>query len=104
MSAATEQGAAAPAKPHPAFVRNWYDVNILCFAWGESDVPGVAIVKTREQVSKFIVGQWLGSEGEELDAVMAEFDNHDWADESVLEWTFEIGGVKLEQVYEAETE
>ena len=53
---------------------------------------------------KFILGQWVGGEGEELDAVMAEFDGHDWADESVLEWTFEIGGVKLEQVYEAETE
>ena len=80
------------------------DVVLLCHASGESEVPGVAIARTREQVKAFIVGQWLGEYNEELDDIMGEFDSHDWEDEAYLEWQFEIGGVRLEQVYEAKTE
>ncbi len=93
---------AAVAPEHPAFSHHTAGcVDILCHASGESEVPGVAIAKNRDQVRAFIIGQWCGAEGEELDEAMAEFDSHDWDDEPWLEWTFEIGGVRLEQVYEA---
>lgn len=96
---------AASTPVHPAFThRTAGVVSILCHASGESECPGVAIATNRDQVRTFIIGQWCGGEGQELDEAMAEFDSHDWDDEPYIEWTFEIGGVKLEQVYEAATE
>lgn len=100
MSAAT----ATAAPVHPAFWHAYFACDILCHASGESEVPAVAIAKNRDQVRAFVLGQWVGGEGPELDEAMAEFDAHDWGDEPWLEWKFEIGGVKLEQVYEAKCE
>ena len=70
----------------------------LCQAWGETDRPAVAIVKTRDKVQKFIVDQWLGSaEDQDLPDIMRQFDNHDWGDGDLV-WNFEIGGVSISDV------
>lgn len=71
----------------------------LCQAWGETDLPVACIVSRRDEIQSFIVREWFGSEDDpELPTVMAEFDAHDWKD-GPLEWEFEIGGVRISQVY-----
>ena len=78
---------------------------LLCYAWGETDRPSVMIARTRDEVQHFIVAEWLGVEDAidddfqpELPKIMARIDAHDWHD-GALEWEFEIGGVRLEDVF-----
>lgn len=81
---------------------------LLCYAWGESDRPVFHAARTVDEVRAFIVQQWLGSEDAEdydgsntLQGVLQQLAEHDWRDEGELVWTFEIGGVKLVDAYEA---
>ena len=73
----------------------------LCYAWGESDKPVAAIVPDRDGVRRFIIAQWLGDEdSDELPGIMEEFDAPEWDMIDTLEWTFEIGGVRITQVFD----
>lgn len=81
---------------------------LLCYAWGESDRPVFHAARTLQDVRKFIVEEWLGSEdatdydgSNTLQRVLQELAEHDWRDEGELVWTFEIGGVKLVDAFEA---
>ena len=80
---------------------NGHEGQFLCYAWGESDKPVAAIVSDREGVRRFIIDQWLGDEdSDELPGIMAEFDAPEWDMIDTLEWTFEIGGVRITQVFD----
>lgn len=77
---------------------------LLCYAWGETDRPSVMTARTRDDVRRFVVAEWLGVEDAidadfepELPKIMAMLDAHDWND-GALEWKFEIGGVRIEDV------
>ncbi len=71
----------------------------LCEAFGESDRPRIVIADDRAEVRQFIIDEWLGDETDpELDEVMQTFDAHDWNDEP-LSWDFEIGGVRISEVF-----
>jgi hypothetical protein len=81
---------------------------ILCYAWGETDRPCARVVRTLAEVRAFIVEQWLGSEDSKdadgdpmLPGILAEIADHDWRDDQSLIWEFEIGGVKLTDVFDA---
>lgn len=78
---------------------------ILCFAWGETDRPHFLPAQSIEDVRHFIVAEWLGVEdaiGADFEPVlpeiMARIAAHDW-DDGPLEWEFEIGGVRIEDVF-----
>lgn len=76
---------------------------LLCYAWGETDVPSVAIVKTTGELRDFISCDWLGeSDGEEMESILQQVDDHDFSadDASKLRFDFEIGGVIIEDVSE----
>jgi hypothetical protein len=71
----------------------------LCYAWGETDLPVALFAADRSGVFRFLVCEWFGDpKDQELPAAMDRFDNHDFREEP-LEWTFEIGGVRVERVY-----
>lgn len=73
----------------------------LCEAWDEADVPCATMAPDRATVQRFVVTQWLGDEtDEQLLAIMAEFDERHWEDGPLL-WEFEIGSVRVTDVYEA---
>jgi hypothetical protein len=81
---------------------------LLCYAWGESDRPVFHAAHSLQDVRKFIVEQWLGGEdaedydgGNSLARILAQLAKHDWRDDGELVWTFEIGGVKLVDAFEA---
>ena len=81
---------------------------LLCYAWGESDRPLFSAARSVQDVREFILEQWLGSEDAEdydgensLARVLAELAAHDWRDDGVMLWEFEIGGVKLTDAFEA---
>lgn len=93
---------AVGAQPLPAQTDHTY----LCRAWGETDLPVVAIAKSRDEVRQFYIDQWLGDENDAgydgtptLPGLMQEFDEHDWRDEPEITYTFEIGGVSVERVF-----
>jgi len=77
---------------------------VLCKAWGETDLPAALIAYTRADVRKFMVDQWLGEDGEEADARMADFDDPaEWEDlGNEIVWRFEIGGISFSRCYEAD--
>lgn len=76
--------------------------SILCFAWGETDAPYSFIAKTVEEVRQFIIDQWIGDEQDPyLSDLMKEISDHDWFNDGELEWTFEIGGLRLQDVCQA---
>lgn len=73
---------------------------LMCYAWGESDAPVVMLARTAGDVRQFIVEQWLGdSEDPDLPGILAEVAKHDHYEEGPKVWTFEIGGVRLEDVF-----
>lgn len=74
---------------------------LLCRAWGETDLPSVRIVNTTAEIREFLVAEWLGEEGEELDGIMLLLnDPGEWEGETpdMVSFKFEIGGVSLERV------
>jgi hypothetical protein len=53
----------------------------------------------RSGVFRFFVCEWFGDPKDPgLPAAMEQLDSHDFR-EGPLEWTFEIGGVRVERVY-----
>lgn len=76
---------------------------LLCRAWGETDLPGVRIVNTPAELREFVVAEWLGEEGDELDEVMLQLnDPREWERSDttdMVSFEFEIGGVSFERVY-----
>lgn len=67
----------------------------LCEAWGETEVPGVAIVYDLEGVRDFFVREVGGDDIPTLE----QLEEHDW--EEPWEVKFEIGGVRISDVYES---
>lgn len=75
---------------------------LLCRAWGETDLAGVRIANSLTEVREFLIAEWLGEEGEELDEVMQQLhDPDEWGREApdAVVFTFKIGGVSIERVY-----
>lgn len=78
----------------------------LCFAWGESDKPIARLCHTRDEVLQFFVDEWFGEKPEDMhpdnrnnwDEVVAEFDG-EWDMVDELQWTFEIGGVRVHKCF-----
>jgi hypothetical protein len=71
----------------------------LCYAWGETDLPVALFAADRSGVFRFFVCEWFGDPKDPgLPAAMEQLDSHDFR-EGPLEWTFEIGGVRVERVY-----
>jgi hypothetical protein len=82
------------------------DHKYLCRAWGETDLPCVAIARSRDEVRQFYIDQWLGDDKAAdydgtptLPRLMEEFDEHPWQDGEEISYTFEIGGVSVERVF-----
>lgn len=75
---------------------------LLCYFWGESDIPILALAKTTEEVRQAIAGEWLGEyDGEEMDSIMEQIADHDFSE--TLRFDFEIGGAKFKDVVSAAT-
>lgn len=75
---------------------------LLCRAWGETDLPGVRIVNSMTELSEFLIAEWLGKPGPDLDDVMLELHDPavwDAGTSGMVAFEFEIGGVSLERVY-----
>lgn len=75
---------------------------LLCRAWGEAELPSVRIVNTPAEIREFLVAEWLGEEGEELDEIMLLLNAPEgWEGETrdMFSLKFEIGGVSLERVH-----
>lgn len=75
---------------------------LLCRAWSETDLPSVRIVNTPAEIREFLVAEWLGEEGEELDGIMLLLNDPDrWEGDTpdMVAFEFEIGGVSLERVF-----
>lgn len=74
---------------------------ILCYAWGETDRPDACLVKTADEVRRFLIREAFGNDKDPMLAEwMKEIAEWDWREDGQLEWTFEIGGVRLEDVFE----
>jgi hypothetical protein len=73
---------------------------LLCYLWGETEVPVVAIARTTDDVKQFIANEWTGeSDCEELSSILQQIDEYDFsADYSKLRIDFEIGGAIFEDV------
>ena len=97
---------AAPPAPAAVAVPASKD-QYLCQAWGETDLPAVAIVDGLDGVRAFLIEQWLGDEDAAHDdgtkpllAAMQEMQD-EWAEEGeAWKWeiAFEIGGVSVQKV------
>lgn len=73
--------------------------SILCYAWGETDRPDVSLAKSAAEVRRFLITEAFGDEKDEmLEEWMQELAQWDWQEDSQLQWDFEIGGVRLEDV------
>jgi hypothetical protein len=79
----------------------------LCYAWGESDWPVAAFAADWSGVRHFIIEQWLGdADAQDYDGtptlvrLKEEFDAPEWDMVDSLEWTFEIGGVRITKVFD----
>lgn len=75
---------------------------LLCRCWGETDLPGARIVNSLTELREFLIAEWLGEEGDDLDEVMLQLhDPREWDRDvtGMVSYTFEIGGVSLERIY-----
>lgn len=83
-----------------------------CLAWGESDHAVSCFVDTVEGVAEFFRYEWFGegpetmhpSVREEFDAAMARAksgrdDQTAWDGSDVIDWTFEIGGIRITRAF-----
>ena len=102
--------AGGPSSPVVLGGMNRQGDTLLCYACGETGRPSVMVARTRDDVRRFIVTEWLGVEDAidadfqpELPKIMARLDAHDWHD-GALEWEFEIGGVRIEDVFSTVSE
>ena len=77
------------------------------YVWGETDMPGAALLPNLAAVRQFIISEWLGDEESPdwqgqpiLPGVMQELESYEWAEEgNIWEQRFEIGGIRIERVY-----
>lgn len=104
MQQATDDQLAPVREPMLPLGFNRQGGALLCYAWGETDRPVVMVARTYDDVRRFIVAEWLGVEDAidanfepELPKILDKIDSHDWND-GALEWEFEIGGVRIEDV------
>lgn len=92
--------ATQPPSASPVAVPKPSDDEFLCQAWGETDLPCVAIVKGMDAVHRFLIDQWLNEE-----------NAHDWPEikedlktrlDEDKRWDaeFEIGGISVTKVWE----
>lgn len=72
---------------------------ILCKAWGETDRPHVMLARSKPEVGRFICEQWIADPLDPLlQEILTELEQHDWNEDGVLKYEFEIGGVSFEDV------
>lgn len=72
---------------------------ILCYAWGETYRPDVCIARRAADVRRFLITEAFGDDKDPmLEEWMQELANWDWREDGQLQWEFEIGGVRLEDV------
>lgn len=72
---------------------------ILCRAWGETDRPKVMLAKSKKEVRRFIVIEWIADDKDPMvQEIMNELAAHDWSDDGELRYLFEIGGCTFEDV------
>lgn len=69
---------------------------VLCYAWGESDVPEVALVEDLVELKTFLEKTY-SEDAEHVSEIVQELDCHDW-EEGAVEHRFEIGGLRFEDV------
>jgi len=98
------QETSEPQKPAPIRSTDGLGVNrvgdaILCYAWGETDRPDAYLAKSADDVKRFIVTEWIDDENDPtVKEVMDEIASHDWSDDGQLQYDFEIGGIRFEDV------
>lgn len=72
---------------------------ILCYAWGETDRPNAMLAKSKEEVRRFIVLEWIDDDKDPMvQEIMDELAAHDWREDGELRYEFEIGGCTFEDV------
>jgi hypothetical protein len=72
---------------------------ILCYAWGETDRPNAMLAKSKEEVRRFIVLEWIDDDKDPMvQEIMDELAAHDWNEDGELGYEFEIGGCVFEDV------
>jgi hypothetical protein len=86
-------------------VAKYFD-GYLCRAWGETDQPCAEVVRDLDGLKRFMVREWLGDEnetdldgGNTLQRFVDDFESHNWDNEDVFKYEFEIGGVSVERCY-----
>lgn len=73
---------------------------LLCVFSGETDCPVAVIVETKDDLQQAIVDNWTGdAEDEETVQVMQDIDAHDFVEKGDMKFEFEIGGVKISDVF-----
>ena len=93
-----------PEPPTAVRSSDWLGVNrmgnaILCYAWGETDRPDACLMKTAEDIRGFLIREVFGNDKDPMLAEwMQELAAWDWREDGKLQWDFEIGGVRLEDV------
>ncbi len=91
-------------KPAPICSTDGLGVNrvgdaILCYAWGETDRPDACLAKSAADVKRFIVTEWIDDENDPtVKEVMEELAAHDWNEDGQLQYDFELGGIRFEDV------
>lgn len=72
---------------------------ILCYAWGETERPNVMLARTKEEVRRFIVLEWIDDDKDPMvQEIMDELAAHDWREDGELTYEFEIGGCRFVDV------
>lgn len=70
---------------------------VLCEAWGETDVPSVALVRSRGELC-----EWLATEiGDETTArcCLSYLEGHDWCEDVALLCEFELGRLRFTDAF-----
>lgn len=73
---------------------------VLCYAWGESDVPEVALVEDLVELRTFLEKTYSTDEAH-VSAILHDLDCRDW-EEGDYELLFEMGGLRFSDVTQVE--
>lgn len=73
---------------------------VLCYAWGESDVPEVALVEDLVELRTFLEKTYSEDEAH-VSEIVHELDCHDWEEGAVAK-LFEMGGLQFSDVTQVE--
>lgn len=72
---------------------------LLLYVWGETDVPGAKLAISVDELKEFILHEYVNSEEAiEFTGLMKELEQHDWEEGEYVEH-FEVGGIRIEDVY-----